>query len=568
MNLTKINKKRILVCFAIILISLVSAIIQMKIFWPKGTVLGGDDIGFHLNRAFGLAEAIKTHHYPFYINDILLNGYGYAENWFYPNLFLFPMAILLNTGYSLAVSYKAYIIFYTVITVCVTYYCIHKMSKRMYLSACTAILYTFSLYRAFDVYQRAALGEALAFIFFPVILYGTYEILYGNKKKWYVLAIGFTGMLYSHVLSSVLAFIMLLLLLLFSINKLWEDKTKMLYFILAGGVTVLLSAFFIFPMIEQMQSNTFYFNTNVLTNTYDQAYTFEQIWRSIISDYKGSVIIGLGYTLFFPLIFRFTVKEKNDMIRFADKCLLITVILLFMTTKYFPWESLPILNVIQFPFRLYTIISLLLAFSGVVYMSYSIRKKFYKIILLFILLASSIGNAWTIAQPYKDFRMQDGNIKFKGNETYENSYDIGAGLEYLPSVANIDDLKSRGKEEVRKKNSSTKVSNLSKENNELSLDFDTKSKDILELPMVYYKGYQAKVNGQNVPIKMSKNGLIEVEIQGKGTLEISYPGTVIQKVSYYTSITVFIILMAFITFVNIRNNKRKPNYDENRNVII
>lgn len=555
MDLIKVNKKDALAFFAIIVLILICVIIQMNLFWDKDLVLAGDDIGFHLNRVFGLAEAIKTSHYPFYIDSTFLNGYGYATNWFYSNLFLFPMAILLNLGYSLVVSYKTYIIIYTIATACVTYYCTYKMSKKVTSSSFMTILYVFSLYRAFDVYQRAALGESLAFIFLPVILYGIYEILYGQKKKWYILTIGFTGIIYTHVLSSVLAFCMLLLFLLLSINRL---QTKIIYFVVAGGVTILLSSFFIFPMVEQMASNTFYLNTYTLATPSDTMYSLGTLWRSITLNNKGSAIIGLGYVPFLPLIYRFNIKKKNTIISFADKCLLIAMIFLLMTTNYFPWKHFHMLDVIQFTFRLFALVTLLMAFSCSVYIAYAVKKKYHLIGLLVILLSLSINNASTIAQYYKDFRIHDKN-QFRGEQTFKDSYDIGAGSEYLPSVTKIDVLKSRKKDEVKTRNHTTKLSRIAKEGNELYINFDAKNKDTLELPMIYYKGYEVKINNEIVPVKMSNNGLIEVPIQGKGKIEISYPGTGIQKFSFYTSITTFIILMIFILLRSIIKNKKKKH---------
>ncbi|MGG2017932.1 hypothetical protein [Bacillus sp. S10(2024)] len=558
MKLIKVNKKDALAFSAIIALIFICTIIQMNLFWDKDLVLAGDDIGFHFNRIFGLAEAIKTSQYPFYIDSTFLNGYGYATNWFYSNLFLFPMAILLNLGYSLVVSYRTYIIIYTIATACVTYYCVYKMSKKVTSSSFMTILYVFSLYRAFDVYQRAALGESLAFIFLPVILYGIYEILYGQKRKWYILTIGFTGMIYTHVLSSVLAFCMLLLFLLFSINRLWEDKTKIIYFVIAGGVTILLSAFFIFPMVEQMASNTFYLNTYTFTTPGDTMYSLGKLCKSIILNNKGSAIIGIGYVLFLPLIYRFNIKKKNAIISFADKCLLIAMIFLLMTTNYFPWKHFHMLDVIQFTFRLFALVTLLMAFSCSVYIGYAIKKKYHSIGLLVIVLSLLFSNTSTIAQYYKDFRIHDQN-QFRGEQTFKDSYNIGAGSEYLPSVTKIDVLKSRKKDEVKTRNHTTKLSHIVKEGNELYINFDAKNKDVLELPMIYYKGYEVKINNKIVPIKMSNNGLIEVPIQEKGKMEVSYPGTAIQKFSFYTSITTFVMLMIFIRLKSIRRNKEKKH---------
>lgn len=64
-----------------------------------------------------------------------------------------------------------------------------------------SVLYTFATYRLTNLYYRAALGESLAMVFLPLLLWGTYEIFYGQEKKWFLMVLGVTGVLESHVLS-------------------------------------------------------------------------------------------------------------------------------------------------------------------------------------------------------------------------------------------------------------------------------------------------------------------------------------------------------------------------------
>lgn len=68
-----------------------------------------------------------------------------------------------------------------------------------------AFLYTLSIYRLIDLYTRAALGEGMAMIFLPLVMWGMYELFLGNEKKWYLAALGFTGVMQCHILSTELA---------------------------------------------------------------------------------------------------------------------------------------------------------------------------------------------------------------------------------------------------------------------------------------------------------------------------------------------------------------------------
>ncbi|MFQ9291063.1 MAG: hypothetical protein ACLR3O_01210 [Streptococcus sp.] len=54
-------------------------------------------------------------------------------------------------------------------------------------------------------YYRAAVGETLAMIFLPLVFVGVRLITFGDYKKWWILTLGMLGLVYSHVLSVLLA---------------------------------------------------------------------------------------------------------------------------------------------------------------------------------------------------------------------------------------------------------------------------------------------------------------------------------------------------------------------------
>ena len=86
------------------------------------------------------------------------------------------------------------------------------------------ILYTFTSYRMVDMYARGCLGESFSFIFLPLVVLGLYEIFYGNKKNFYYLVIGMTGIIYSHVISTLIVGILILFFIIFNIKKLFQNK--------------------------------------------------------------------------------------------------------------------------------------------------------------------------------------------------------------------------------------------------------------------------------------------------------------------------------------------------------
>ncbi len=67
-----------------------------------------------------------------------------------------------------------------------------------------SILYTLGIYRLGNCYTRSAYGEFLAMMFLPLVIYGFYEVFFGDGQKWAFLTIGLTGVLQSHIITAAL----------------------------------------------------------------------------------------------------------------------------------------------------------------------------------------------------------------------------------------------------------------------------------------------------------------------------------------------------------------------------
>src|SRR5699024_10972834 len=165
------------------------------------------DLDYHLARIVGMKSALREGQFPIRIHSCLNWGFGYASPMFYPELFLYPSAILHAIGLPLMQSYKAFVILMNIMTVLISYWAIKRMFQSRYIGLLGSMMYSLAYYRLVNVYLRAAVGESMAMAFFPLIVYGLYRIYTMDTKEtsyrfvWIVSALGYSGLIQSHIIS-------------------------------------------------------------------------------------------------------------------------------------------------------------------------------------------------------------------------------------------------------------------------------------------------------------------------------------------------------------------------------
>lgn len=532
----------------------------------------GHDLTFHLSRIEAIKEGLILGDFPIRIYPLYLNDYGYANGIFYPDLFLYIPAIFCILGLNVIVSYKLFILICTICTAISMYWCVKEIFKSKNAAIISMFLYTLSSYRIADVYIRAALGEVLAFIFLPIVILGVYKIVYSDYRKWYILTIGFTGLLLSHIISSELAFIYIAIIIVVNIKRLVKEKKRIIYLAIATAATILLSAFFLFPMLEQMISGKFIFNTQISSN---------EVWNTTLPILKiifeipypvlfMSGISGIGIVFFIILFLRVKVKIKdND--KFINLCIIMGILSLVCVTKAFPWKFIlkyiEALSVIQFSWRLYLFATLFLSIvAGKIVLLYNSTKKYNKVIISLILVLSIFSCSINMFSQYIFY----GYSKYKGfYELDLSKYSIGLG-EYLPEGVNKKTIETRG--EIIESNSKDIEYTFFREGTTLNIKFNNNIYDgcYLEVPLLYYLGYEAEYikdsNKTVLPITRGKNGVVKIDLLNyqEGNIIIKYKGTKVQNISGFISI---ISLILFILIV-IRDYKisRRRKY-ENEKII-
>lgn len=501
-------------------------------------IISGDDMSYHLNRIISINEEISAGEFPVLIHSRLLEGFGYANPLFYPELFLYIPAILLHIGFGTIISYKLFLLLIAFATVLITYFSANKILKNKSISWTVTLLYVLSTYRLGDIYIRGALGEILAFTFLPLVLAGLYEIIFGENKKWWLICLGVVGIVNSHVLTSIMILIVIMVIVIINIKTILTDKKRFKNLFLAGIICVLLSVSFVLPYLEQISDNTFQMVQNVdgesLKST---ASSFQDLFNNNISGVGHEFTTGI-LLIIFPI---FILKCKNINYKenpFLMQILILGIVSLIIRTKIFPWERLELLKIIQFPFRISIVTTLFLSFiSG--YAIYEVfENKKDMVIIMQIIIIVVVG-----------IQLLNINTNPKNANWYYDTimfYPYGYG-EYIPVPFN-----SNIKEVFNVYQEDIKIDYI-KKNSRVEFYYDSDSDFRVHVPIAYYKGYVAYITDSNenkTNLKVEKNEYGHVVISNdeniSGNVIVEYKMTIIQAIGYIISTITFIALIIYI----------------------
>lgn len=517
------------------------------------------DLGYHLNRIMQISTGLKNGVFPILIHSGLLHNLGYANPLFYPELFLYIPAIIMNVlSLHVLTAYKLFLIIITFFTFLSMYYVTKKIFGKKEIAYLSSFLYIFSLYRITDIYVRGALGELLAFIFVPLLIYGLYNVIFEDSKKWYLICFGFWGLINSHILTFAIVIPVIILICLFNIDIIFKNKKIFVKLLIAAILSVLLCIGFVGPMLEQKSvgkykvddhdvdtSEALLERANSLSMTFSSSVkSGYAVDSSVRDDGLSSGIGGILIVLAALVFLRKNINYKEN--RFEIQGLIIGFLMLIMTTKIFPWKHLPFLTIVQFPYRLNLFPTLFFALIGAknYYELFENKKDACIILGLLIVILSGI----TLS-----------NITLNFNpaiyQTFEDLIDINKGVdrevgngEYLPDSVDKTNLDL----ELYNINDREHKIEFTRNNSTVEFEYNLNENDFeLNVPLIYYKGYVASIkdnNGNTTKLEVLQNKengevLIKSDKNLSGIVTVEYKMTIIQKISYIISIISFIIIV-------------------------
>lgn len=525
---------------------IVLSFLSLFMIYLYGPLYMGHDTPVHYARLQGLIDAMREGRLPFYINYNGLDGYGYFIKAFYSDVVLIPFALIgliSNTDF----AYESILIVSTLLCGVLGYWAVNRISGNALAAGITAILYTFCSYRLFDLYNRGAIGEAISFTILPIVLVGVYEIIKGDcKKNWYILTIGYSLLIFNHVLSTAMTSLVVILFLIIYCKPLIKEPKRIVYLIVSGIATVLITGCYLFPMIEQMASNSFYYTTQPFMDVMDGAgIRFMKLVKGVINIKivnDGALPIKIGLLPVLAICARIFVSRKAQFVKHADIISGVGVLLILASSAYFPWGVFPFnkLGFVQFPWRFLEFASFLLCISGGYYLSQILKNGKLKVGVLSLIV---ILTAITIYYDNQYFKQMNTTLMSEAGAESKLSY---GGCEYIPSqVPSVEFIHTNGYK-INTSDSTALISDLKRTEGVTWCNIGICKPTELEFPLLYYKGYEGELNGKIIPIQQSKNGLIEATANESGQIKIYYAGTGIQNISTIISVLSVIGLCVYV----------------------
>lgn len=570
-----IRKDKVIHYIIIIAASLIAAIplINLRIY-------GTDDGYVHMLRIFGMEQILKEQNFPPFIYSKFANGFGYAINLFYSPIVTYGPLFFRIFGLHYYTCLKLFA-YSTILISCFTMYnFLYDVSKKREIAILGAVIYAFIPYRLETIFNRFAIGEFTAYIFFPMLFHGLFNLLKGDGKKHYYIAIAAIGLILTHTISTEYSAIFALLYIIFNFKQL-KNKGVIRKIVINVIFILAITTFFTVPLMEhKILGNYVIFNSTSMkslpSDVQNSTIKISQLFKDIGEVNGVSFKIGIPLIILTLLgIVSYKKVDKNirsEYITFA----VIAMISLAMVTKLFPWIIMPnILTTLQFAWRMLAFFEFALSIICAINLYYFIdtickkssknskdtkvhtkTENLYNMLLLFAIIVI-ITSMMKI-----DYNYSYEKEKFLTDEEYETKINEKNSIwsinrEYLPEKV---DVKKLGKSyldyrenRVYVLDGNSTITNEKKKGLQLEFDIENyKANTILELPYIYYLGYTVTTE-QNEKIQMfeSNNGMLAIKLDENiesAHITVKYTGTTIEKVSYLISAISIITFIGYVIY--------------------
>lgn len=502
----------------------------MPLLW--GGVFDGHDMLFHLNRIEGIASGLRCGQFPVRIHASTLLGYGYAASEFYPELFLYIPAILRNMGVSLCASVRVFEAGINLLAALSCYVSAKAVFDSRRTAVGTSVLYTLCVYRLVNLYTRATLGESLAMIFFPLIIWSLYEVLRRDDGKWPLLALGMTGVCMSHLLSTLFSVLFCAIAAAFSLPKLMREKRRFLAILNAAAITVLCCVWFYVPMMQYSGDGV---STSVVLDAQENVLQPGGFFVAFAGDMNADIPEDFAYTIgvvpglallvgcALLLVRRYAqgkaAMDGKDRVALALGAL--GVVALLGATNAFPWEWVCSLRrpfstffkQIQFPWRLVGVAVPMMSMAAAWGYLKDDRHASAGAALIVALCAACSGYTMQCMvqrtpvldkETFTDTRISQFEYTYVGTEK---------------TALKPGDIRVGGAE------GTYSVLEMTKCGTNLTAVIEMDGGAYIEFPLLYYPGYQAAVNGIPCKVARGTNNMLRVYGTASGqtaTVDISF----------------------------------------------
>ena len=562
---------------------IVDLILVSFMYVGPGNLIKTHDGNYHLYRFATSISAFDDGQKFLQLDADQLQGFGQAPNLFYGPMLSWLVLVVFKITSNLQISLMFLMLVATIATTFGAYYASKKIFKSEKAGFFTALFFTLEPFHVGELLTRGSFSEYLAFAFIPFIILAIYQIIFESKtdfKRIFMLAFSAFGIIMNHNLTAVLIAAMAALFVVFNIRKVFSKPKILFSLILAGILAVGFSAIFILPFLEVREvgiynifnpdfQKWFYVNGSQVTPA--DAWLPTNMFRPPAG--HASVVFGLSPVLLVLtigfLVFRKDIKNENYR-RFSMMSIIISAIFVLFSTRIFAF--VPAVqnfhSMLQFSQRMLIIQSVLLPFVAGYFIGEKLKNKREIMITAAIASISYIHITTSAIEPGKVSLPMNVGVDY--NLVDGISIAMGEYQPIFPKVENVKDISATAAGYVKKTISekgrkadvisgSAKISGFEKKGSRMRLVVsENKNGAEIELPMFYYPGFKAVLNGKLVKTSYSnKNRMVSVKLNPgqNGALEVYYGISPATKIGSIVSGLSFLACGLFMVIKRYKNAK-------------
>ena len=501
----------------------------------------------------------------------LAYGYGAPLFNYFPALSYYPGSWLHRLGFSFVQSWLMMMVIYTWLAAAGMFLLGRFWTGSRLGGWVAAIAFVYAPFYLFDSVARGTTPEMAALALLPFVLYGFARLAHHGRRLDFVLAVlAFALFIPMHTLITLHGTGLLVLYALFLWRTASDKKQTLLRLLLAGGLALMLTAFYWLPALTETDA----IKINLIAENLDHIDVRRHLrplpeilalpHTADPSQQNQSVPISLGWVQLLLSALGLILTGKAQYRRWRGLMLALWGIVLFLILMNTPlsvrlWENLPLIAYTQFPWRLLGLVSLLLALMTAVsvrllwLMASGWRKRVIFGTAALSLMVYAIP--WTYTLYYPTFRLDD--IR----DVHQFERDTGqlalsSYSEYLPVVTDVrrldpNRLTARFEQGdiIPRLLPSDALTLVSQQWSATSavLRLDSTIEQTLEFDWLYVDGWTVDIQGRQFEVFPSSSGLVSVEVPaGEFDLRVALQPTDIQSLSHFLSLLGLFGLLAVI----------------------
>lgn len=458
-----------------------------------------DDGGWMLIRFAAFYNSFIDFQLPVRMLEGLNYGYGYpVSNFLYPG-FLYFASPLHFIGFGLVNSIKAILAISFIGSGIATFLWLKRILNTQG-AILGALIYVYAPYHLFDLYVRGSVGEVVALLFPPLILYCI------ERRNMVLTALVVFLLILSH---NTLAIFFTPIIIVYILLR--GNNIKELLFAFFYGVVM--SSFFTIPALYELSYTKF--SLIKIANPLEYFASLPLI---------GAYLLGaIGVVLLAAIFIRKSVKALPYGSLFVFFTVVTVAVLFFsLPISTFIWNVIPS-SFIQFPFRLLSILLMGAAFLGG-YAIFLFKGKTSSVIFLVLLCVLGYSSLSYLLPK---------NITNLPDEYYAtNPATTTVQNEYMPRwVRKNPDKVPANKVEIIKGNGT--VENILYNSKKIVFNFKNAEGSVIRVNTLYYPGWVVYINTLRViPTYDNEYGAIELPITRKnGTVTVAFTETPVRLIS-------------------------------------